>query len=55
MTRYMTPGSCSTGIHTEVAALMRLLSRPYDEQPGMERYAAAPPDELRYLEIDCSS
>jgi uncharacterized protein YdiU (UPF0061 family) len=34
---------------------MRLLSRPYDEQPDMERYAAAPPDELRHLEISCSS
>ena len=34
---------------------MRLLSHPYDEQPAMERYAAAPPDELRHLEISCSS
>jgi uncharacterized protein YdiU (UPF0061 family) len=34
---------------------MRLLSRPYDEQPAMERYAATPPDELRHLEISCSS
>jgi uncharacterized protein YdiU (UPF0061 family) len=29
------------GDNSEVAALMRLLSRPYDEQPDMERYAAA--------------
>ena len=43
------------GDDNEVATLMRLLSRPYDEQPGMERYAAAPPDELRHLEISCSS
>jgi uncharacterized protein YdiU (UPF0061 family) len=43
------------GDDTEVAALMRLLSRPYDEQPGMEHYAGAPPDELRHLEISCSS
>jgi uncharacterized protein YdiU (UPF0061 family) len=43
------------GDDTEVAALMRLLTRPYDEQPGMEHYAAAPPDELRHLEISCSS
>ncbi len=43
------------GDDSEIAALMRLLSRPYDEQPAMERYAAAPPDELRHLEISCSS
>jgi uncharacterized protein YdiU (UPF0061 family) len=43
------------GDDSEVATLMQLLSRPYDEQPGMERYAAAPPDELRHLEISCSS
>ena len=43
------------GDDSEVAVLMRLLSRPYDEQPDMERYAAAPPDELRHLEISCSS
>ncbi|OGU22885.1 MAG: hypothetical protein A2580_12010 [Hydrogenophilales bacterium RIFOXYD1_FULL_62_11] len=43
------------GDDSEVATLMRLLSRPYDEQPGMERYAAAPPDALRHLEISCSS
>jgi len=43
------------GDDSEVAALMLLLSRPYDEQPDMERYAAAPPDELRHLEISCSS
>ncbi len=43
------------GDDSEVATLMRLLARPYDEQPGMERYAAAPPAELRNLEIGCSS
>jgi uncharacterized protein YdiU (UPF0061 family) len=43
------------GDDSEVATLMRLLGRPYDEQPGMERYAAAPPDTLRHLEISCSS
>ena len=43
------------GDDSEVATLMRLLSRPYDEQPEMVRYAAAPPDELRHLEISCSS
>jgi len=43
------------GDDTEVDALMRLLSRPYDERPEMGHYAAAPPDELRHLEISCSS
>lgn len=38
--------------HTPVS---RLLSSPYDEQPAVEGYAAAPPDELRHLEISCSS
>ena len=47
--------SAINGDDSEVAVLMRLLSRPYDEQPAMERYAAAPPDELRHLEISCSS
>jgi serine/tyrosine/threonine adenylyltransferase len=40
---------------SEIATLMRLLSRPYDEQPAMEKYADAPPDELRHMEISCSS
>jgi uncharacterized protein YdiU (UPF0061 family) len=44
-----------SGDDSEVATLMQLLARPYDEQPGMERYAAAPPAELRNLEIGCSS
>jgi uncharacterized protein YdiU (UPF0061 family) len=39
----------------EITRLMQLLSRPYDEQPEMEGYAAVPPDELRQLEISCSS
>lgn len=43
------------GDDTEVARLMQLLSRPYDEQPDMEAYAAVPPEALRQLEIGCSS
>ena len=43
------------GDDTEIDTLMQLLSRPYDEQPDRERYADAPPDELRHLEISCSS
>lgn len=45
----------SEGDYSEVDILMRLLSRPYDEQPAMEHYAAAPPAEMRQLEISCSS
>jgi len=43
------------GDNTEIDTLMQLLSRPYDEQSEMERYADAPPDALRHLEINCSS
>jgi hypothetical protein len=32
-----------------------VLSRPYDEQPGMEAYAAEPSAELRHIEVGCSS
>jgi len=43
------------GDDTEIATLMQVLRRPYDEQADMDRYANAPPDELRHLEISCSS
>ncbi len=43
------------GDDSEVAGLMRLLARPFDEQPEMEPYAAAPPEGLRDLEVGCSS
>jgi len=32
-----------------------VLRRPYDEQPGRERYAALPPDWARHIEVSCSS
>jgi uncharacterized protein YdiU (UPF0061 family) len=43
------------GDDAEIAKLMRLLKRPYDEQPEQDAYAAAPPEELRHIEVSCSS
>ena len=39
----------------QVRALHELLRRPYDEQPGQDRYAALPPDWARGIEVSCSS
>jgi uncharacterized protein YdiU (UPF0061 family) len=39
----------------EVARLLQVLERPYDEQPEFESYAAEPPDWARSLELSCSS
>jgi uncharacterized protein YdiU (UPF0061 family) len=40
---------------SEVVALRKLLTHPYDEQPDYESYSAAPPDWARGLEVSCSS
>ncbi|MGQ0530705.1 MAG: protein adenylyltransferase SelO [Panacagrimonas sp.] len=40
---------------SEVDRLFNLLSRPYDEQPEQEAYAAAPPDWARQISVSCSS
>ena len=32
-----------------------LLSKPFEEQPGMEAYAERPPEWGKHLEISCSS
>jgi uncharacterized protein YdiU (UPF0061 family) len=40
---------------SEVDRLLALLSRPYDEQPEMESYAAPPPEWARHIEVSCSS
>lgn len=40
---------------SEVDRLLSLLSRPYDEHPGMESYTAPAPDWARNLEVSCSS
>ncbi|MFM2447155.1 MAG: hypothetical protein RI936_1602 [Pseudomonadota bacterium] len=38
-----------------VERLRRLLERPYEEQPGAERYAALPPDWAGNIALSCSS
>ncbi|MBY0579144.1 MAG: YdiU family protein [Burkholderiales bacterium] len=43
------------GDYSEIETLMRLLSSPFDEQPGMESYAHPPPEALRHIEVGCSS
>jgi len=40
---------------SEVAKLLAVLERPFDEQPENERYAAQPPDWAGKLEVSCSS
>jgi serine/tyrosine/threonine adenylyltransferase len=40
---------------SEVARLLAILSRPFDEQPEHEAYAAEPPDWARSLHLSCSS
>jgi uncharacterized protein YdiU (UPF0061 family) len=41
--------------YTEVARLLSVLRRPFDEQPEHEAYAALPPDWASHLEVSCSS
>nr|WP_298148102.1 YdiU family protein [uncultured Pseudomonas sp.] len=43
------------GDYAPVRELHAVLSRPFDEQPGQERYAQRPPDWGKHLEISCSS
>jgi len=40
---------------SEVARLLSVLERPFDEQPENEQYAALPPDWASQLEVSCSS
>jgi uncharacterized protein YdiU (UPF0061 family) len=40
---------------TEVAQLLQVLRRPFDEQPELEAYAGLPPDWASGLEVSCSS
>ena len=40
---------------SEVARLLKVLSRPYDEQAEFEMYAALPPAWAAQLEVSCSS
>ena len=43
------------GDYAPVRELHDVLSRPFDEQPGKQRYAQRPPDWGKHLEISCSS
>ncbi|QMV64092.1 YdiU family protein [Pseudomonas berkeleyensis] len=43
------------GDYAPVRELHSVLSRPFDEQPGFERYAERPPEWGKHLEISCSS
>lgn len=40
---------------SEIQNLLNVLERPFDEQPGNERYAELPPDWANDLEVSCSS
>jgi uncharacterized protein YdiU (UPF0061 family) len=40
---------------TEIDRLLKLLCKPFDEQPEMESYAATPPEWARQIEVSCSS
>lgn len=43
------------GDFSEVDALLSILQTPFDEHPGCDAYAAAPPEWGKRLEISCSS
>ncbi len=43
------------GDYAPVRELHAVLARPFDEQPGFERYAERPPEWGKHLEISCSS
>ncbi len=43
------------GDYGEVERLLALLSRPFDEQPEMQAYAAPPPEWGRRIVVSCSS
>lgn len=43
------------GDTSEIETLRKILSRPFDEQPEHESYAAPPPEWGQHLEISCSS
>jgi uncharacterized protein YdiU (UPF0061 family) len=40
---------------SEIDRLLKLLQRPFDEQPEFEAYAAPPPDWAKGIEVSCSS
>jgi uncharacterized protein YdiU (UPF0061 family) len=44
-----------SGDYEPMKDLLKVLQRPFDEQPGNESYAAPPPDWGKHLSISCSS
>jgi serine/tyrosine/threonine adenylyltransferase len=40
---------------SEIDRLLAVLQHPYDDQPGMETYAAPPPNWGKHLSVSCSS
>lgn len=44
-----------SGNHAEVDRLLRILSKPYDEQDEFVEYSLAPPDDAQKVEVSCSS
>ncbi len=44
-----------SGDYAEIETLRTLLARPFDEQPGMEPYAASAPAGTHKVEVSCSS
>jgi len=47
--------AAQAGDYSEIARLQALLTRPFDEQPENEHYAALPPDWANDLSVSCSS
>ena len=43
------------GDYAPVRELHAVLSQPFTEQPGMQRYTERPPEWGKHLEISCSS
>ena len=43
------------GDYGEIDRLMQVLADPFNERPGLEPYAAMPPDWGRHIEVSCSS
>jgi len=48
-------GKAESKDFSEVDKLLKLLTRPFDDQPGMESYAQEPPDWAKTLDLSCSS
>ncbi|MDY7574352.1 protein adenylyltransferase SelO [Actimicrobium sp. CCI2.3] len=44
-----------SGDYSEVARLLAILEKPFDDQPEFDNYAALPPDWASQLEVSCSS